>query len=60
MAGKQAVNIAVRQKVIAINKLEVPVHAQTLCIHGDTPGAAKIVEGVAKALRAAGVAVEPL
>jgi UPF0271 protein len=60
MAGKQAVNIAVRQKVIAINKRELPVHAQTLCIHGDTPGAAKIVEGVAKALRAAGVAVEPL
>lgn len=34
--------------------------AQTICIHGDTPGAAKIAEHVAAALQAAGIALRPL
>lgn len=34
--------------------------AQTICIHGDTPGALKIAEAVAKLLRAAGVELRPL
>jgi UPF0271 protein len=59
-AAKQAVSIATRGKLIAQNSSEIPVTAQTLCIHGDTPGAAKIAAAVSKALRAAGVAVKPL
>jgi 5-oxoprolinase (ATP-hydrolysing) subunit A len=34
--------------------------AQTICIHGDTPGAPKIAEAVAKRLRGAGVELRPL
>jgi UPF0271 protein len=34
--------------------------AQTLCIHSDTPGAVQIVQEVARALRAAGITVQPL
>jgi UPF0271 protein len=59
-AAKQAVSIATRGKLIAQNSSEISVTAQTLCIHGDTPGAEKIAAAVSKALAAAGVAVKPL
>jgi len=59
-AGKQAVSIATRSALVARGGKEIPVHAQTLCIHGDTPGSDKIAAVVAKALRAAGVTVQPL
>jgi 5-oxoprolinase (ATP-hydrolysing) subunit A len=54
-AGRQAVNIVERGMVIARDGTEVPVDAQTLCIHGDTPGAVKIAASVARTLRQAGV-----
>jgi len=60
LAGKQAVKIATQNKLTAFGGSEVAVHAQTLCIHGDTPGAARIVEGVAAALKEAGVTVAAL
>ncbi|HLZ12742.1 MAG TPA: 5-oxoprolinase subunit PxpA [Candidatus Acidoferrum sp.] len=59
-AAKQAVSIATRGKLIAQNGSEISVVAQTLCIHGDTPGAGKIAAAVAEALRAAFVSVQPL
>ena len=54
-AGRQAVRIVERSTVIACDGVEVSVAAQTLCIHGDTPGAAEIAATVARALRDAGV-----
>jgi UPF0271 protein len=54
-AGRQALNIAERGVVIASDGSEVAVNAQTICIHGDTPGAPKIAETVARTLRGAGV-----
>ena len=59
-AGKQAVSIAKRSTLIARGGKQIPVHAETLCIHGDTPGSDKIAFAVSQALRAAGVAVQPL
>jgi len=54
-AGRQALSMVERGVVIAWDGTEVAVDAQTLCIHGDTPGAVKIAETVARALRAAEV-----
>jgi UPF0271 protein len=54
-AGRQALGIVERGVVIASDGSEVAVDAQTLCIHGDTPGAPKIAAAVAKSLREAGV-----
>jgi 5-oxoprolinase (ATP-hydrolysing) subunit A len=53
----QALGIAERGVVIANDGGEVSVDAQTLCIHGDTPGASEIAATVARALREAGVRV---
>jgi len=59
-AALQALSIAERGAVVASNRAEIPMIAQTLCIHGDTPGAPKIAAAVAQALRQAGVELRAL
>jgi 5-oxoprolinase (ATP-hydrolysing) subunit A len=59
-AAWQALGIAERGVVIASDGSEVSVDAQTLCIHGDTPGAPEIAATVARTLREAEIAVCPL
>src|SRR6266700_304297 len=54
-AGRQALGIAERGVVIASDGSEVRVDAQTICIHGDTPGSVQIAASVARTLREAGV-----
>lgn len=56
-AAVQAVAIARDARVIASDGSHLRVAAQTLCIHGDTPGAAAIARAVRDALRDAGIAV---
>ena len=59
-AGRQALSIVERGTVIASNGAEVAVNSQTICIHGDTPGAPKIAAAVAETLRQAGTKVTSL
>jgi UPF0271 protein len=59
-AARQALNIVERGSVIAWDGSEVPVNAQTLCIHGDTSGAVQIAAEVAQTLRQAGVRLNSL
>src|SRR5713226_2183969 len=54
-AGWQALSIVERGAVTACDGSKVSVDAQTLCIHGDTPGAPEIATAVARILREAGV-----
>jgi UPF0271 protein len=54
-AAKQALSIAQRGIVTAHDGTEVKLTAQTICIHGDTPGSVQIAAVVASALREAGV-----
>jgi UPF0271 protein len=56
-ASRQALSIAQRGIVIASDGSEVRVNTQTLCIHGDTPGAPEIAATVARTLREADVKV---
>lgn len=58
-AGQQALNIAERGMVVARGGTEIPARAQTICIHGDTPGAPAIAAAVAQTLRNAGVELRP-
>jgi 5-oxoprolinase (ATP-hydrolysing) subunit A len=53
-AAQQALSI-VQGKVVARDGSEVPLRADTLCIHSDTPGSPQIATQVAKTLRDAGV-----
>lgn len=54
-SARQALSIAQRGTVIACDGTKISVNAQTLCIHGDTPGAPQIAATVARTLREAGV-----
>lgn len=59
-AGAQALRIVRGEGVVATGGSVVPIVAQTICIHGDTPGAPKIAESVARTLQDAGVNLRPL
>ena len=59
-AAEQALRIVRDGEVAAVGGARVGVHAETLCLHGDTPGAAAIARAVHERLRAAGVDVRPL
>lgn len=58
-AAQQALTIT-QGKVIARDGSEVPLHADTLCIHSDTPNSPQIAAEVAKTLREAGFTVSSL
>ena len=38
------------ESVISITGKEIPIHAQTICVHGDTPGAVEMVKALREAL----------
>ena len=59
-AARQALRIMEQGKALSAGGKEVVVDAQTICIHGDTPGAPKIAAAVAQTLRNAGIELSPL
>ena len=54
-AAQQALGMVERGLVTASDGSEVALKAQTICVHGDTPGATAIAAEVRRALHAAGV-----
>jgi UPF0271 protein len=59
-AAAQAVKLATEGKVRTLDGVEIDLAVQTICCHGDTPGAERIVRAVREALERAGVQVRPL
>ena len=59
-AADQALSICLEGGVTAADRTSVPLRADTICVHGDTPGAPAIARAVRRALDEAGVSVEPL
>ena len=58
-AAAQALMIATDGAVVAIDGSRVALRAESICCHGDTPGAVEIAASVRSALAASGVRVEP-
>jgi UPF0271 protein len=56
----RAVRMTRDRSVTAIDGTVVPLEADTLCVHGDTPGAAALATAIRRALEADGVRVEAL
>jgi UPF0271 protein len=59
-AAQQALQIAERGTVVASGGSEIVLRAQTICVHGDAPGASKTAAAVAQTLRRAGIELRPL
>jgi UPF0271 protein len=56
-AADQAVRMAMEGKVRAVDGTEVALRVQTICCHGDTPGAPRIIRAVREGLEKAGCRV---
>ena len=59
-AAEQAIQIVREHHVTANSGIKLDLKINTLCIHGDTPGATEIAKAVRQGLEAAKIAVEPL
>lgn len=59
-AAQQALGIIKDQKVVSVDGIEVPVQAQTICVHSDTPNAPQIISTLRAHLNKEGVVVKSL
>lgn len=59
-AARQALSIALDGEVVGAGGARVPLHAQTICLHSDTPGAPAFARAIAERLQAAGVVLRAL
>lgn len=54
----RVVRMATDRTVIAVDGSEIPLDIDTICVHGDTRGAAELADRIRQALEAAGVEVK--
>ena len=55
--AQRAVGMATGQGVVSVDGTTIRVKADTICVHGDTPGAAALARAVRSALTGAGIRV---
>jgi len=58
--AERALKMAKEGKVSAADGTEISLEAQTLCVHGDTPGAVNLVKQIRESLESDGVEVKPM
>ena len=59
LVAQRAMAMVLEQQVIAVDGAAVALSVDTLCVHGDTPGAGRLAAAVRHALESAGIAVVP-
>ncbi|HVW20136.1 MAG TPA: LamB/YcsF family protein, partial [Opitutaceae bacterium] len=59
-AAAQGLRLAREGRVAAAGGGDIALEAQTLCLHGDGPGALGLARRLRAGLEAAGIAVRPL
>jgi len=59
-AVEQALSLARDGQVVTIDGTTIPVRADTLCIHGDTPGAPEFARRIHERFREEGIRIAPL
>ena len=57
---ERALTMVLEKRVIAVDGSSIPLEADTLCVHGDTPTAVDLTRGIRKALESEGVELSPL
>jgi 5-oxoprolinase (ATP-hydrolysing) subunit A len=57
VVAERAVEMALHGRVISIDGRPVTVRVESLCVHGDTPGAVDLARAVRGALEAAGIGI---
>lgn len=59
LVAARAVGLATHQRLVAADGTELALTADSVCVHGDSPGAVAMARAVRGALAGAGVAVAP-
>jgi 5-oxoprolinase (ATP-hydrolysing) subunit A len=57
--ARRMVQLAKHGTLQAIDGSEIKIEAQSICVHGDSPGAVAIAQEIAKQFKAEGIAVAP-
>ena len=57
---ERAIRMVRDRQVVATDGSVIPLDADTICLHGDTPGAADLARSVRSGLEAAGIAIRSL
>jgi 5-oxoprolinase (ATP-hydrolysing) subunit A len=57
---RRAVRMAVDDRVAASDGSDVEIHVETICTHGDTPGAQALTRALRAGLERAGIAIAPV
>lgn len=58
--AQRALKMALEGRAISIDGTEIDLKADTLCVHGDNPGAVQMVKRIRESLKASGVEVTPM
>lgn len=56
---QRAIRMAMESTVVAQDGSQIVLKARSICVHGDTPGAAALAKSVRSALSEAGIVLEP-
>jgi len=56
--AQRVLTMVTKGSVTSIDGVEVPINAQTICVHGDTPGAVAMIKAIREKLDAAGIVVK--
>jgi 5-oxoprolinase (ATP-hydrolysing) subunit A len=57
---ERSLRLVLEHRVTALTGEDLELHAETICLHGDTPGAVRLAAGLREAFEHAGVAVMPM
>jgi UPF0271 protein len=57
---ERSLRLVLEHRVTALTGEDLELHAETICLHGDTPGAVRLAAGLRDAFEHAGVAVVPM
>lgn len=58
--ARRALLMAAEGTVVAIDGTRIPLEAQTLCVHGDTPSAVELVRSIREAFNSEGIVLKPM
>lgn len=59
LVAERVMSMVKHQKITSIDGVEVPIVAQTICVHGDTPGAVEMIKLIRKLLDKDAIVFEP-
>ena len=57
---ERAITMVRDKQVVAVDGSTIPLQADTMCLHGDTPGAAALAREIRRGLESAGARIAPL